>query len=224
LVYLEAGALGVAVDGRSPASVSHTPGAAAGAAAGDMAVVPGNTATLMPGGLLRLPEGVRIRTRNDNGLPAVLLVVEIQRSGGTGEELAPGTLPDDPALHHVAIETLAGGLKTTFPTGPAVFAIGRVTLLPGARFPAAGAAGPVLLVGESGRLELTTPDGKAWVRRGADGTYELLAGATLAFGDGALIPATTATALRNAGEAPLVVLIVTITVTPRPPEPAMPDA
>jgi hypothetical protein len=105
-----------------------------------------------------------------------------------------------------------------------VVAIGRATLTPGARVPAPEVPGPVLLAVESGRLELTTPAGMVWVRRAVDGFNEGLALATLAVGDGALVPAGTATTWRNVGADPLVVLVVTITAAIGPPAPATPGA
>jgi hypothetical protein len=50
-----------------------------------------------------------------------------------------------------------------------------------------------------------------WVRRGADGTGEVLRAGTLAGGDGALLPHGAVVTLRNLGGVPAVVLVLAIT-------------
>jgi hypothetical protein len=84
------------------------------------------------------------------------------------------------------MQTLAGGLATDVPIGPATLALEQVTLARGAALTLSSAEGPALLALDSGRLDLTTW-GRAWVRRGSDGSSVAIDDALLDAGDGLLL-------------------------------------
>jgi quercetin dioxygenase-like cupin family protein len=73
--------------------------------------------------------------------------------------------------------------------------------------PAHVAAGPELLAVEAGTLEVLTSEGQAWRAQGATRASELEPAAPLAPRAGVVVEPGTVAAFRNAGDAPLVLLV-----------------
>jgi quercetin dioxygenase-like cupin family protein len=173
-----------------------------------------DTSELAAGERLFLPDGAAFAVRNLGEEPAVLLQVLAA---------TPFGLPNSAVAYHtaasgVATWVLAGGQKVAATEGPAALSLGRATLAPGGRLAWVEAPGPVLLVVEAGTATLATEGrSEAWVQRRAEGVAHYLGLATLAAGDGALIGAGPAAELRNAGQEPVEVLVVTL--LPDAPEP-----
>jgi predicted SnoaL-like aldol condensation-catalyzing enzyme len=220
LLYLEAGALTVVVDRHSPWSASVTQLGSVSALADATPIAPGGVVTLAPGEMILLAEDARVSTRNDGSRGAVLVAVEIYVPGVPGGG-GPGAGSVDAEMIDLSFDVLTSDLAISLRQGEAVFAIGRATLAPGARFAGHETAGSALLIVESGSLSLTTPGTTATVRRGADGTSEDVAKAMLTVGDVALLPPRTAGSWRNEGDGVLVVLVVAVRPTD-PPEEALP--
>ena len=222
MLYLEAGALAVAVasDSPGPALLVTAMGDGAGR---PTAVGPGSSVGLGVGDLLALPPRTAHALRNDAAAPAAVLALTVSRAGAaaaaTGRCDAPpsGVPPscssDAGAAPAVAARPLAGGRTTMLPAGPRAAAVGRATLAPGAELASAGAV-PVLLYVEAGTLALDAGGGDAWVRRGGTGVSGEVAAGVLGAGDGALLRPGAAATQRNAGDGPLVVLVVTIAPAP----------
>jgi quercetin dioxygenase-like cupin family protein len=162
--------------------------------------------TLSTGQYLALRPNAGHEVRNNGEGPATLLDVY---AFGPQNALRP----DGPAAstpdQGVAVQILAGGLTTELPGGRVVLAVGRATLPPGARLTWAEAAGPVLLHVEAGAAILDPGGGVAWTLD-ASGRLVTLGDDPLAAGDGALVVAGNAVALRAAADAPATLLVVTL--------------
>jgi hypothetical protein len=68
----------------------------------------------------------------------------------------------------------------------------------------------MLLAADTGTAHFAVTGGTAWVRSGAHGTSQDRTTGTLEAGDGALVPPGVAITVRNAGDAPAVVLVLTL--------------
>jgi predicted SnoaL-like aldol condensation-catalyzing enzyme len=123
---------------------------------------------------------------------------------------SPGGAPVTATLPPgVAGKTLAGGLAADVEVGPAILTVAQMMLDSGAQVSFAGDGGPVLLVVDAGRLSMTGT-APAWIRSGAAGNSRRAREATLAPGDGALLSAGGFTVLQNAGEDPVLALVVVL--------------
>jgi hypothetical protein len=199
LLCVEAGALSVLVDPRSPASARVVP--AAGTVVGQAPAGPGEEARLADGACVLFPEGAVATVANAGTAPATALRVEVVAAGSTGTDAGSfptaGGLEDGvPGAGLVRRWYLAGAPRIALPVGAATLTLARRTLAPG-EAAAQAAPGPVLVAVEAGQLALA----------GADGTG---AETRLGTGDGALVPAGPPAALRNSGGDALVVLVLTI--------------
>jgi quercetin dioxygenase-like cupin family protein len=191
LLAVEAGTLTARVEGE--AVVTH--GAAAGTGGPPPKPVPaGADIVLGPGDGLLISPGVRHTLRNAEPTPAVGLSLALLPWSASAPQGVAGRWPEAESPD-VAAHLLVEGVSAVLPSGPAVVALGRLTLAAGADLAPDSANWPRLAVVEAGTLGLATADGPATLR---------------AAGQGAIVPAGTGTTLRNAGEGPLVVLLVTI--------------
>ena len=215
LLYVERGRLAVAALG-APGPPGTSESGALGA-----------EVTLAPGEAVVVPEGAPATVRNPDTTDAATLEVAIEPPA-TVNPLAvprPAATPTSAdadlfrgLLHGVAARPLAGGVSAPLPVGEGVLALGRIALRPGASLPSHPALGGALLAVEAGTLEVTTSEGNAWRARGADGSRKLGPVERLARGDGAFVAPGAVAAFRNAGEAPLVLLVATLAPTGSPTE------
>ena len=189
----------------------------AGNAGPPEAVATGRETALAPGDLLLVPAGTWATTRNDGGAAATVLTIALRQSGGAGGVPPASMLPvATPAATPAAGATdLTGDLLTKLPGGPAVLGLGRATLAAGGTLPVA-ARGAALLAVEAGRLNVATTAGTVWRRHGADGTLATTGRRLLAVGDAAFVEPGASAEVRNAGDSPLVLLVVTLTPTGAP--------
>ena len=221
LLYLEAGALAVAVAPGSPGSALLSSAGTADAAGRPTEVGPGGSARLRAGDLLTLQPLTAYALRNDATVPAAALVVAVHRPGAAAYATArcdSGVRGPRPACEAGATPTpstfvgrrLAGGLATALPPGAVAVAVGRAVLAHGADLAVPAAAGPVLLYVEAGTPDLETGVGAAWVGRGGSGQRRAAATESLGAGDGVLLEAGTAAAVRNRGATAATVLVATL--------------
>jgi mannose-6-phosphate isomerase-like protein (cupin superfamily) len=218
--YLETGTLTVAVISGATGPARHWRSSPPGSADPPDAVVTGSETALAPGDVLLVPAGTWVTTRNDGGAAATFLAVALHRPGGAGGA-APASMPPiaipiaTPVATPVAIPAvgttdLMGNVPTKLPGGPAVLGFGRATLAPGGTFPVA-APGAALLAVEAGELSVAIAAGTVWRRHGADGTIATTSRRLLEAGDAVLVEPGADTEVRNAGDGPLVLLVVTLT-------------
>jgi hypothetical protein len=199
VLAVEAGALAVAAAGIVPSGDAQS----------------GDAANLAAGEWLVLPTGAAYEARNAGREPAVLLEVL-----ATASTALPGKA--DGRAEGVTTPVLAGGLLTPVPTGQATLMTGRLTLAPGAGLAWSGPVGVTMLAVEAGTLELATEGAPAWVRSAPDGSGESRRSTTLAAGDGARVGTGTGAELRNAGEEPVAVTVVTLLVPAAEAPPSLP--
>jgi hypothetical protein len=111
----------------------------------------------------------------------------------------------------VTAQPLAGGVAVELPTGAATIGLGRVMLQPGEALPLA-AAGPIVLVVETGVLTLTTHQGVSQRIREGGGAETIVPGVatTLATGEGALVPYGATGDLRNDGTGPVLLDLLSV--------------
>jgi len=199
LFFVEAGRLTATVD--AGATVGRT-GAAKRSGA---PVPPGYPAPLRDGDLLLVPPGSRFSLRHDDGDPATLLVVVLTAGAAAAEER-----PVEVASPPVSVQTLGAGTLAGVGGGAGTVAVRRLALPSVGAIPGETTAGPELLVVETGTIAL---------RPGA-GARET----THSAGDAAsaVVPAGTSLALRNADDAPLGVLRLTIAAPAANPGTAIP--
>jgi predicted ester cyclase len=159
------------------------------------AVPRGETVTLRPGDGLVLPAGTHYVVENAGSAVAVALALALlpAGTGAVGGGVAAWPWVGAPGI---GAQLLVDGMAAGAPSGPATVALGRLTLAPGESFAADGPVAPRLVIVEAGSLQLEAP--------GAPAT-------TLSAGNGAVIPSAFGVTLRNAGDGPLVVLLVTVT-------------
>jgi predicted ester cyclase len=203
LLYVETGRLTVAISADAADQSTRWRAPSPSATEGPDAVVPGGETTMAEGELLLLPVGSKATATNQADTSTTFLTIALR---------APGASSGSEALATPAVATvdLAGRMPATLPTGPARVGLGRVTLAAGAslRVHAPGAA---LLAVEAGTLSQTITDGTTWSRHGADGAITTAGDGTLRAGDATLMELGASAELRSAGDAPLVLLVVTIT-------------
>jgi predicted ester cyclase len=149
------------------------------------------------GDALLLSSSARYSARNTGTAPAVVLTLALFPWNSGATDAAPFFWPEA-RLPDVTAQLLAEGAMTDLPDGPATIAIGRVSLAVGAELGAVGANEPRLAVVEAGALQVETTAGL---------------GATLSVGQGTLVQPASMPTFRNAGDGPLVVLLVAITPT-----------
>ena len=208
----EAGTL--QVDVRGPVQLIP----AAGGSTADAAPVLAPSANLAasPGDLVVFLDGAEFTIENAGETPAVTLGVRlaeglarpwsvVQKVRISEDEAGKRAWPPG-----IAVDRLADGLLRGVDSEPASIALGRVTLAPGVAVGIDGAAGSAVLVVEDGTLGLDTHKGTARVRRGADGAAGAVPSAPLAAGDRAVVQAGATTALRNVGQEPLVLLLLSV--------------
>ena len=136
------------------------------------------------------------------------------------EAIRRGRGPPRAPSADVAIQELASSVATALPAAPAALILMRVTVAPGAAFPAHAHPGPVLSAIESGGGITTVSEGEGQVTRGAGSATAsdesmvepLGAGgeAALAPGDAAFTQLGTAVGFRNPGDVPAVFLSAVI--------------
>lgn len=226
VLFVDSGALTIALDSRSPKPALLSFPGTSDAAGLPRTIAQGSERTLGAGMLVALLEGSRYAIRNNGAEPAegfALTAFTLDAPGHVDPAYpdarlsANGPAVDDPgadAIHATdgkAMMPVAGGLTVALPSAPATVRVGRATLAPRGAIALGKAAGPALLYVEEGTLDLETTNGTAWVHRAVDETSRDVAIGTLAAGDGVLVQAGTTTALRNATDSPTVVFVVTIT-------------
>jgi len=185
LLAVEAGRLTVTAFG----GATSTSGAAAATA-----VPEGGVVELGPGDGLLLPPAAHYAVRNAGTSSAVALALALVPRGMS--------LPADDAIRwlgagspDVVVQPLAGGVTTDLPIGAAEITLGRLMLHPGDALAADVPLAPALLAVEAGVLTLAATTGAT----------------TLSAGQGTLPGFASYPNLRNAGDGPLVVLLVTYT-------------
>jgi hypothetical protein len=169
---------------------------------GEGAALPdANTPTLGMGDRLVVQKRKEYVVLNPGPEPAILLEVIVADSAA---QLGP-TLPSSQG---VTTQFLAGGPTLPLPTGSVDLTIGKATLAPHALL-AWSATTPLILVVESGTLGLAAEASSTWVHRLTGEAEHPIGVATLVAGDGALVAGLARAEVRNAGDAPVKVLIVT---------------
>lgn len=181
--------------------------------------VAGKGTTLEVGDLAALPSGTDYGLENRGRGSATVLLVTVGLPAGP-QVGYPGELPRSPSRATPSTPPgaapellLAGGLAVGLARGEPVVAVGRIVLAPGAAVGEVGAAAPLLLAIMGGQVELGLASGPAWLRNGTDGATRVAHAGTreaLGSGDGALVPAGGTMALRNAGDAPAVVIVAVV--------------
>jgi mannose-6-phosphate isomerase-like protein (cupin superfamily) len=224
LFTAEAGTLAVWAEGRGAigrvADGAPFPSPAALNFQRDLAVRPGEQVLVVAGttfalrntaatpavvlGAAVLPGGAAPSTSLGHALFGLPAETPIEAFGGTAplaETWPPG----------VIVQPLAG-VDVGVPPGPATLAVERWTLAPGTALPEFG-GDPGLLVVEAGVLGLSSDRGAGRFPPSARTTKPTASpGADTRFGTGeaAMVPAEAAGTARNAGDVPLVALVVTI--------------
>lgn len=159
--------------------------------------------SLTTGQSLVIPADSRFTVTNSGAGAARLVVVDIAMP-----EVTIGDIP--PRLPFgVTSQTLAGDVATDVPIGAALLALGEVRLSGGAQLSLSAADGPILVAVDAGQLDVLSSE-PAWMRSGDDGTSGPASIAVLAASDGALLHPGSFTLLRNAGDAPVSAVIVTL--------------
>jgi predicted SnoaL-like aldol condensation-catalyzing enzyme len=214
LLRLESGTLTVALaaDSAAPALVATGPDIAAASTPRPAAA--GTTLTLSPGELVALPVSSAYTLRNDGPAPATALVAAIfaadepTRSAPSADPAVPA--PPSPWPSAIATQSLAGGTASGLPEGRATARLGWVTLSSGASLPPLAAPGAMLLSVEAGSVDYGVTAGTAWVRTGTNGSSQDTTTGTLDAGDGALLSTGVGITVRNTGDVPAVVLLLTL--------------
>ena len=171
---------------------------------------PGAELTLGPSDQLAVLAGTAITYVNSGSEQAMVLVAAV---------LPADAVPAEPSVG-VAIQELASGVATALPAAPATLILMRVTVAPGAAFPAHAHPGPMLSAIESGSGVTTVSEGEGQITRAAGSATAsdesmvdpLGAGgeAVLAPGDAAFTQLGTAVGFRNPGDVPAVFLSAVI--------------
>lgn len=130
--------------------------------------------------------GTVFTSRNEGTVPAEALRVVVYPAA------PPPSFSDG-----VRFDRLAFGVTVALPPGPAALELDRVTLVPGASMPARAGVGPQLFYVESGTALLTSPGVESSLAPGTSAFLQLGAPAEL----------------RGAGDAPLVLLVVSVVST-----------
>jgi predicted ester cyclase len=188
------------------------------------AIAPGSTVALAAGDLVRL-EDTDYTIRNPGSAPATLVAITTSGSGDPASWHLPGgpavpatadatTLFDGTRTGGVTTQTLADTRVSALQPGPIVVAVGQATLAAGAGLPVTRMAGMEAAAVETGTGALAIGPGTAWLQRGPasiqiGGTTARVT--TLGLEGAALIKNGTTAEIRNIGDAPLTVLVVTIT-------------
>ena len=188
--------------------------------------------TLSPGGLLVVPTGTPFAIENGGQVPAVVLEVALRPTAERtpeNEGVDASALGSAAPVPGVAVQTLVSGQAVELPAGPGTVVATRLTLATGAGIAPHKVAGAELLAVEAGTLDLVISAGEGQLTR-ATGEERLTApnasasgsggpgrDGTLAAGEGALLPAGTGYAGRNAGTGPVELLVVRVV-------PAEPDS
>ena len=209
ILIVESGSLNVEHDPISNAAATVIP-------------VSGTRWSLSPGGKVRLSTGDALvldrlsqyEPSNDEMTPTVVLVV---RSGSpsnlaytSSADATPLPAPPAPPAPGPTDVTLAGSRPASFPDGHAGVAIGRISLAPGAVLARHQVEYAEYVVVESGSLALTMEDGKGWVRPQLGAASRVAASARMETGAGLAFDASSTVAFAPAGNAPLVVLVISI--------------
>ena len=187
--------------------------------------------TLQTGDALVLPAFADHAITNPKDEPAVISILLAVGGGDPGPPLSAGG---------VTTKVAAKGSLASLPSGPVSVTLDRLTVLPGTSVPLT-TAGVVLATVEAGAARLLTEaeegitvtrgseadeigtpvysetrPGVVTADRPADAAGTVLPGTetTLLLGDGVLLPTERSGELSNAGDTPLVLLLVTITPTP----------
>jgi hypothetical protein len=155
------------------------------------------------------PTGSAYEAHNVGSDSAVF--IEVQATPGV-----TGPSPVHRTVEGPGTRESAGAPTAQGTAGAKELTIGRATLSPGGRLTWTGAANPVLLWVERGTLDLRTDaTAFAWVQRQPAAPPGDRRSTTLSTGDDGLVDAGTAVEIRNAGDEPLEVLIVTLVGPPK---------
>jgi predicted ester cyclase len=205
LLWVEAGAPTVTLDSFYAPRAELTRAAGAPDAGTPAAIAPGSTATLAAGDLVWL-EDTHFTIRNPGSVPAVVLAAVTTAA----TELFGGN-----HTRGLSTQRLADIRGTALHPGPTVVAVGRATLAAGASLPVHRVTGIEVVADEAGTATLSMSGGAVGIRRAGRGpTRSSPAEATtLGAGDAALIEDGTTDEIRNVGDTPLSVLVVTIAST-----------
>jgi predicted SnoaL-like aldol condensation-catalyzing enzyme len=166
---------------------------------------PSRVETLSAGRSLAVPAGARVEATNVGAGAMRLLVVTFAVPNNPGGA-PPVAAPPTPG---VISQTLAGGMATDLPIGPALLTLEQITLARSASLSLSSVEGPALLALDSGRLDLAAW-GRAWVQRGSDGGSIATDEARLAAGDGLQLHPGGLSVLSNASDEAAVALVLTI--------------
>ncbi|HEY7035117.1 MAG TPA: ester cyclase [Thermomicrobiales bacterium] len=206
VILIDAGSLTIHLDTLSVRAERLVPRGRAGA--GDRAVAPGATATLVPGDAMVVPQGGLMALRNDGTMATTALIVaaatpfpQSDLESGTG-----GETEDMGVVHQV----LAGGMTADLPDAQATVEIGRVALAAGAEFRPHRAGAVELVAVETGTLAMTASDGAAWATLGPTAGTHRADAETVPAGGGALVETGTTVGYGTAGSDPLGLLLVGI--------------
>ena len=192
LLAVEAGTLTAQVDG--PAVLTR--GAADGVGSPQATTAPvGVDVVLHPGDGLLVSPGVRHAFRNAEQTPTVVLAVTLLPWQGRGAPGGDAYLWPIPGALDITAQLLIDEVAPVLPTEPAAIALGRLALAPQTGLAPYGATGSQFIFVETGMLSLATSNDDAHRSAGSQALVEPGAVATL----------------RNGGDGPLVVLLVTIT-------------
>ena len=186
LVAVERGALTAVVEGEA-VLVRGEDASANASPTGEVIVGAGDA--------LLLSSSARYSVRNTGAAPAVVLTLALFPWNSGATDAAPFFWPEA-GLPEITAQLLAEGVVTDLPEGPAKIALGRVSLAVGAELNVDRVTGPRLAIVEAGTLEVEPTAGL---------------GTTLAAGQWSLVQPASMPTFRNAGDGPLVLLLVTIT-------------
>lgn len=203
VVALEIGTLDVRIDGE--AKLDRAP---ASEALGPREAVPvTGEVRLSPGDLLILPVAVAFRIINPGRAPAVSIEVAV----ALPQPLTPMTdRIGSPSTGGTVTAHLLASSLVPEPVEPVVVEIGRAILAPGTSFPAPATPGLNLFHVEAGIVDPEAGDGIAWTSGGSGGAGDGAGAPEFGAGKGILLQSDTFAALRNAGETPATLLVVTV--------------
>jgi quercetin dioxygenase-like cupin family protein len=195
LLAVEAGTLTAQVEG--PAGLTRTATAGTSGPA-TTTVPPGSDIVVRPGDGLWVSSGVRHAFRNAEETPAVVLAATLLPWRSTDSPEGTAYLWPVAGALDISAHLLIDGVVTDLPPAPVVLGLGRLTLAAGVGLAPYMATGRQFAVVEAGTLSLATTS--------AGPAAPLSAGAVAFVQPGAVAT------LRNAGDGPLTLLLVTITL------------
>jgi hypothetical protein len=223
VLEVEAGILMVAVD---PASAAPVHLLRRGTADNPLvAVTKGTRESLTRGDLVVLPATATYGLANVGSVPATAIVSvilfmddphRVGPAGGPGNPpttslVAAALTPGGPWPTNLSVRSLLAGTPEPPPIRDAGVGVGRVVLAPAAWLPDLTPPELMLLVVESGSVDLAAGGGVVRVGHGATAESGDVTSAVLQEGDGALVSVGRTVGLHNPGTLPASVLVVSLT-------------